>query len=390
MRAILIFGGLAALGAAMFFAPVEYRLRAGQAVTGFVQQLAPKSGAPGGKEARSPKQAGAGGGGAVSVETAEAKAAMASEDIEVIGDLQSDESVQITTEIAGRIAAISFEEGKAVEKGAILAKLDDALARAEVADAKARFDLAEANLGRAKALSRTGNVTEKAQDEAVSNFGVAQAALELGRVRLAKHDIVAPFGGIAGIRKVSPGAYVAVGTPIVNLEKIDILKVDFKAPEIYLGKIAAGQTVEVSVDAVPARSFTGEIYAIDPHVDVNGRALTIRARLRNADGVLRPGLFARIVIKGKAAREVVTVPESAIVPRAGETFVYRVEAGKAVETKVALGARGGGAVEITEGLLPKAVVVVAGQQKLRDGSAVEVVAAAAAPPPAAPAKRRRS
>lgn len=390
MRAILIFGGLAALGAAVMFASPEVRMWwAGQVVTGLAQKASPNAGAPGGKEARSRKQAGPGGG-AISVETAEAKAATASDDIQAIGDLQSDESVQITTEIAGRIAAISFKEGKAVEKGALLAKLDDALARAEVADAKARFDLAEANLGRAKALSRTGNVTEKAQDEAVSNFGVAQAALELGRVRLAKHDIIAPFGGTAGIRKVSPGAYVGIGTPIVNLEKIDVLKVDFKAPEVYLAKIAAGQTVEVTVDAVPGRSFTGEIYAIDPHVDVNGRALTIRARLPNTDGALRPGLFARIVIKGKAEREVVTVPESAIVPKGGETFVYRVEAGKAVETKVALGNRGDGAVEILEGLLPKAVVVVAGQQKLRNGAAVEVVESASAPPPSQPKARRRS
>ncbi len=392
MRAIVIFCLLLlAAAAAAVFAPAEYLARGGRAVTALIQEFTPRTGAPSGNgnEARSQKQAGPGGG-AVAVETAEAKAATASDDIQAIGDLHSDESAQITTEIAGRVAAFSFEEGKPVEKGAILAKLDDALARAEVADATARFGLAEANLGRAKALSRTGDVTGKAQDEAVANFGVAQATLELARVRLAKHAIAAPFGGIAGIRKVSPGAYIGAGTPIVNLEKIDVLKVDFKTPEVYLAKIASGQTVEVTVDALPGRSFTGAIYAIDPHVDVNGRALTIRARLPNADGALRPGLFARVVIKGQAAREVVTVPESAIVPRGGETFVYRVEDGKAVETKVALGNRGDGEVEITEGLLPKAVVVIAGQQKLRDGAAVDVVAAAFAPPRTAPAKGRRS
>ena len=115
----------------------------------------------------------------------------------------------------------------------------------------------------------------------------------------------------------------------MNLEKIDVLKVDFKLPELFLPSVNVGQTVDVIVDALPGRTFAGEIYAIDPQVDVNGRALQLRARLPNADFALRPGLFARVVVKGKQTREVVLVPESAIVPRGGETFVFRIENGKA-------------------------------------------------------------
>jgi len=165
----------------------------------------------------------------------------------------------------------------------------------------------------------------------------------------------------------------------VNLEKIDELKVDFKVPELRLSEIRVGQTVEVS-DALPNRKFAGTIYAIDPLVDANGRALQIRARLANGDRILRPGLFARITIKGRDEQNVVWVPESAINPRGGETFVYRVQDSKAVETKVRLGERKGGNVQI-EGLNADTTVVTAGHQRLRDGAAVEVVTSGS---PAAP------
>jgi membrane fusion protein (multidrug efflux system) len=204
------------------------------------------------------------------VEVATARVAKATQDIEAVGSLLSDESVEIASEIAGRVAEISFKEGQPVEEGATLVKLDDRLARAEVDDAKARFDLAAANNERAKALSQRGHVAGRAADEAVSNFETAQAALELARVRLSKHELKAPFSGVVGTRRVSPGAYLSAGAPIVNLEKIDTLKVDFKIPETFLGDVAVGQDIELTVDALTRRTFEGEIYAIDPQVDVNG------------------------------------------------------------------------------------------------------------------------
>lgn len=311
--------------------------------------------------------------GVIPVEAARARAAQTTTDIRGIGSLQSDESVQITSEIAGRIASFSFNEGDGVNAGDVLLKLDDALAQAELGDAQARFDLAQSNNDRAQQLSRTGNVTEKAIDEATAAFQIARSALELQKVRLSKHTIQAPFAGRVGIRKASPGAFVQVGTAIVNLEKIDVLKIDFKLPELFLASVGVGQTVDVEVDALPGKTFAGEIYAIDPQVDINGRALQIRARLTNPDLALRPGLFARVVVKGKQTRDVVLVPEAAIVPRGGETYVFRIEGGKAMESKVKLGERRGAEVEITEGVIANAQVVTAGQMKLRNGASVEVV-----------------
>jgi membrane fusion protein, multidrug efflux system len=323
------------------------------------------------------KGKGKGGGGAgVPVETAVSRAEKRTTDIPAVGNLRSDENVQIAPEVAGRIANIAFEEGEAVKQGDVLIRLDDALARAELAEAEARFNLAKANFDRAETLTKSRNIAERAYDEARANFETARAAVELARVRVDKHEIRAPFPGVVGIRMHSIGAFVSIGTTIVNLEKIDVLKVDFKVPEIFYSDVHVGQSIEVTADALPGRTFSAEIYAINPLVDVNGRALQVRARLANPELVLRPGLFARVSVKGKQAREVVLVPESALVPRGGETFVFRVEGGKAVESKINVGGRLAGEVEIIEGLDSGATIVVAGHQRLRDGIAVDVVTAA--------------
>jgi membrane fusion protein (multidrug efflux system) len=309
----------------------------------------------------------------VAVEATTAVSTSSTEDLRAIGTLQSDESVQISSEITGRITEIPLGEGSHVNAGDVMVRLDDALAVAELDDAQARYNLAQGNLGRANSLAKSGNVTERARDEASTNAETARAALELAKVRLAKHTIRAPFSGVAGIRKVSPGAYIAAGAPIVNLEKIDTLKIDFKLPELHLSQVKTGQAIEISVDALPGRTFPGTIYAIDPHLDVNGRALNIRARLENPELILRPGLFARVRVKGQVKRNVLVVPESAIVPRGEEKIVFRVENGQALEAKVTLGSRNNGLVEILEGLAVDATVVTAGQQKLKDGSQVEIV-----------------
>jgi len=309
----------------------------------------------------------------IPVETIVARAVRSAPSIRAVGSLQSDETVMIAPEVAGRLSQIAFREGEAVKAGDVLIRLDDALARGELAESEAAYNLAKANHERANALAKTGNVTERSRDEAIAAFESAKAAVELARVRLDKHSLRAPFDGVVGLRKASVGAYITIGAPLVNLEKIDALKVDFKVPERFLGDVSINQSIEVVLDALPNRKFTGTIYAIDPMVDVNGRALQIRARLENPNRLLRPGLFARITIQEPEEQTVLLIPESAIIPRGSDSFVYRVENGRAIESKVKLGERKAGQVEIIDGLAPEATVVTAGQQRLRDGAAVEVV-----------------
>lgn len=324
------------------------------------------------------------------VEVAHVRIGTASNDIRAIGSLQSDESVQIAPEIAGRISEIVFKEGASVKKGDVLVKLDDALAAADVADANARLALADANNDRASALSRTGNVTGRGRDEAIANFETAKAAAGLAKTRLDKHVLLAPFDGIVGVRNISVGAFVNTGTSLTNLEKIDFLKVDFKVPELYLDAVKVGQNIILTVDAVPNAEFKATIYAINPMLDVNGRALEIRARLDNSETRLRPGLFARILIKGLREREALMVPEAAVQSRSGDTFVFVVDDAKAMERRVTLGQRANAEVEIVSGIDAKSLIVTAGQQKLRNGTAVEVVTPASDATPSLPSSQAPS
>lgn len=315
----------------------------------------------------------------IPVEVAKARQVQVTTDIRSIGSLQSDESVQVASEVAGRIQEIRFKEGEHVKSGDVLVKLDDALVTASQAEMEARLQLANSNYDRAQRLQQSGSGTARSLDEAVAERNTSTALLNLQRVQLSKHTITAPFDGVVGLRSVSNGAYIGVGTALVNLEKIDTLKVDFKVPEIHLGSIAVGQSVDIAVDALPGRTFTATVYALDPMVDVNGRALSVRARLPNTDLTLRPGLFVRVIVKGLDTRSAVFVPESAIVPRGQERLVWAITDGKAVETKVKLGQRLAGEVEVLGGIAPDASVVTAGQGRLRANAPVEIVGTPPAP-----------
>lgn len=308
----------------------------------------------------------------VPVEVARATEISTTSDIVAIGSLESDESIRLAPEVAGRIAAINFQEGQAVKAGDVLVRLDEALAKASEEEMKVRLDLANANYERARRMTASGTGTTRDLDAALAERNTAETLLNSQRVQLAKLTLAAPFDGVVGLRDVSVGSYVGVGTALVNLEKIDVLKVSFKVPERNLRDIRVGQRVELSVDAFPGRTFEGEIYAIDPMLDVNGRALNVRARLPNDELTLRPGLFARIVAKGLDERKAVSVPESAIVARGQERLVWTVVDGKAREAKVKVAARTVGSVEV-EGVEAGATVVTAGQSRLREGAEVNIV-----------------
>jgi membrane fusion protein (multidrug efflux system) len=335
------------------------------------QQAAEK--AEGGQRGERPRSGERGAGRAVPIEVAVARRATATDDLWAVGSLRSDESVKVSSEVTGRIAEIIFREGDSVKQGQVLVKLDEALVGAEVADAKARLELAQSNFDRAQSLSRSGSGTERAFDEATSALGTARAALQLAETRLTKLSITAPFDGRVGLRDVSVGAYVTPGAPIVNLEKIDQLKLDFRLPETVLSSVSVGQDVAIRVDAFRDKTFPGEVYAIDPQVDVNGRSLRIRARMPNPDLVLRPGLFARVLIKGLEEREVVKVPESAVVPSGEDKLVFSIIGGKAKENKVTTGRRRAGEVEVLTGIEDGTQVVISGQGRLRDGAPVEII-----------------
>jgi membrane fusion protein (multidrug efflux system) len=311
---------------------------------------------------------------AVPVETAVAEAGRAATLVRATGTLLASDAVVVQPEISGRVTAVLFEQGQAVRADEPLIRLDPATLEAELAKAEAALTLARENFNRSESLSRRGATAAQALDEARAALRTAEAEVALARQRLDDTDIRAPFDGVVGLKQLSVGRYVEPGDELVALERIDPLYLDFRLSERWLTKLVPGDIVAVTLDALPGHSFTGTIAALDPKVDVNGRAVQLRATVPNPDRSLRPGLFARIAVELDARPDAVLVPEAAVVLQEAGPIVYRVVDGKAALTPVATGVRRDGRVEITRGLATGDRVVVNGHVRLRDQVQVEVVA----------------
>jgi membrane fusion protein (multidrug efflux system) len=308
----------------------------------------------------------------VPVEVARIERATVNEEVEALGTLAADESVVIAPETAGRVVDLGFKEGERVQKGQQLVRLDTAILDAEHKQLQVDLNLARDTYERNRALVQRGVGTQVALDEATAKLNTAEARIQLVRARIAQSTILSPFDGVVGLRSVSVGDFVPVGKQLITVTNIDPIKVDFRVPEIFLTQVKLGQTINLKVDAVPGREFQGKIFAVDPVVDVNGRAIRLRATVPNADLVLKPGLFARITIVVDRRENAMLIPESAVVPDGIGKIVYIVENGKAKRVAVELGKRLPGKVEVVKGLTPQMQVVSSGQMRLRDGSAVSI------------------
>ncbi len=308
----------------------------------------------------------------VPVEVTKIERATVNEEVEALGTLAADESVVIAPEIAGRVIALGFKEGERVAKGQLLVKLDTAILDAELKQFQADLSLAKDTFQRNQSLVQRGAGTQVALEQATAQLASNEAKVQLSQAKLAQSAMMAPFQGVVGLRSVSVGDYVSVGKQLITLTNIDPIKVDFRVPEIFLSQVKLGQTISLKIDAVPGRDFQGRIFAVDPVVDVNGRAIRLRATVPNADLVLKPGLFARITIVVDRRENAMLIPESAVVPDGIGKIVYIVENGKAKRLAVEIGKRLPGKVEIVKGLTPQMVVVSSGQMRLRDGATVSI------------------
>jgi membrane fusion protein (multidrug efflux system) len=375
VTAVALIGLLAVGGAAYYLNQRTPSVVAGSAAG---KSEPPKDAAD--KSSASAKGPTKGPGGPAPVEVVELKPVRVLEAITAVGSLRSNESVVLRPEVSGRIAAIGFRDGQAVRRGQLLVGLDATLNEAEVAQARAEFDLANSNLKRTEDLASKNFVSSSAQDQAASNVQVAEAKLKLAEARLAKMRIIAPFDGVVGIRNVSIGDYVKDGAELVNVEDIRTLKVDFRLPERYFTQLKAGLPVEVSADALPGMRYVGNVDAINPRVEASGRSLEVRAKLNNSDGQLRPGMFARVRVLLGDRPNALMVPEEAVVPLGDDFFVYTVADGKARRVRVKLGVRREAQVELLEGVRAGEQVVTAGIRVQRDGQPVRVVSAAQALP----------
>ncbi len=306
-----------------------------------------------------------------------------------VGSLRSRQGVVLRPEVAGRVKAILFVDGQRVGKGQLLVQLDDQLQSAQLAQARAEMAIAQANHKRNQELVAQNFISQRSLDESAAALEVARAKHELAAATLQRLKIVAPFDGVAGLRQVNVGDYLKDGADIVNVEDIDAVLVDFRLPERLQSKIRAGQTAQLSIDALPGRPVTALVQAVDPLIDANGRSVGVRGCIDNRQRQLRPGMFARVTTVFGVNDQALVVPEEAIVPQGGRAFVVKLvpgeQPGSLVSQRVAVktGVRQPGKVEIVEGLSAEDTVVTAGHQRLqKDGSPVRVIDLAARGPAA--------
>ncbi len=304
-----------------------------------------------------------------------------SNEVTAVGSLLAEESVVIRPEIDGRLLELHFQEGQSVGRGAKLVTLDASEVQAQLAAANAQVRTDEQRLERTKELLDQKFISQDAYDVAKNNYQRSVAVKEEIQARLDKTVIRAPFPGVVGLRQVSPGAYLKKGDDIARLENIASIKLDFRVPEVYASQVKVGQAVAIRLDAFPAEAFTGRIFAMEPMVDERTRTMLLRARVNNQGFKLKPGMFVRVALTLETRQNAILVPEPAIWPQGQESYVYRVVDDKALLTKIEIGQRRPGEVEVVAGLSPGDVVITEGQMKMKDGAPVMVLPNA--PPPTA-------
>lgn len=314
--------------------------------------------------------------------------------IRSVGSLEADQRVTMSAEAAGVVSDILFTEGRPVTRGQVLLRLDrrklDAereAARAAVARARREAENLERQVERNRELLEGGAISEQAFDDletawesARSRLEEAEAQLALARSRREDATVRAPFAGRVGAREVDVGTYVAPGDPLFVVVDDDPLQIEFAVPERHLSRLAEGRSVELSVSSLPERTFRGAVTYVSPFVDPQNRTVTLKAEIPNAEEELRAGQFANVTLELETRPSAVVVPEEAIVPVGGQRIVFLVREGRAVRRAVEIGERGRGVVEVAEGVAAGDTVVVAGQQRIGDGSPVSPTLRATEPP----------
>lgn len=329
--------------------------------------------------------AGAAGAGAAparppAVEVAKVETVTLVDETQAVGSLRSRQGVMLRPEVGGRVKQIFFNDGQRVRKGQLMVQFEDQLQQAQLAQAKAELSIAQANHQRNQDLVAQNFISKRSVDESGAAMEVSQAKLALADATLQRLKVLAPFDGITGLKQINVGDYLKDGADMVNVEDMDAVLLDFRLPERFMAKIRAGQKAQLTVDALPGRAFTAIVQAVDPLIEANGRSVGVRGCIDNRQQQLSPGMFARVNAVLGVREKAMVIPEEAIIPQGGRSFVVKLVAGDKpdswVSERVAVktGLRQPGKVEILEGLAAGDTVVTAGHQRLqKDGTAVRVV-----------------
>jgi membrane fusion protein, multidrug efflux system len=299
-----------------------------------------------------------------------------------VGTLNAVQGVTVAAELAGKVVKIAFEPGTAVKKGALLLKQDTTSEEAQLPGALAQVTLMRANLKRADELAAEGIISRADHDTAVANAGQAQAQADNIRATIAKKTIRAPFSGRLGIRQANLGQILAEGNPVVTLQSLDPIFVDFTLPQQQFSQVHLGLPVKVTGDALEGETIQGRITAISPQVDADTRNIKVEATLSNRSEKLRPGMFVNVAVGLPVRKQVLTLPATAVLyaPYGDSVFIVEEKkdakggkGGLALRQQfVRLGEKKGDFVAVTSGIKDADTVVSTGVFKLRNGQAVVV------------------
>lgn len=296
----------------------------------------------------------------------------------VIGSAEADEAVDITPAVAETIEKIYFREGEEVKEGEILVSMSQAAEIAQREQARIHLANERRELARLKGLRESRSVSQTDYDRQETNTKLAELQLDEVETRIADRTIRAPFDGVVGLRELSPGAFVTPGQRITTLDKINPIKVDFRIPSVFVGKLAVGARIE----AKPAGSdagFDGTVVAVSSRITAESRTFEAVADLPNPEGKLHPGMLMRVTLFGRKI-PALKVPEPAILQIGTRHYVFRVTAENTVsQTLVELVGREPGWVYITNGLGAGDQVVAEGTHRLRDGQPIAMKQEARAP-----------
>jgi membrane fusion protein (multidrug efflux system) len=301
--------------------------------------------------------------------------------LDAVGSVAPVQGVLLSADLAGVVDKINFRSGAHVAAGQVLVTLDARQERAQLASAEARLDLAKVNLDRARSLFDTRAIAQSDLDLAMANFKTAEAAVAEAQASIDRKTIRAPFAGTTGIRQVNLGQYVNSGDPVVPLQAMDAVYIDFTVPQQSLSAIRVGAPVQATVEGSARGVYQGRITAIDPVVSDATRNVNVQATFPNPSGQLRPGMFASVRATVGRGEPTIALPTSAINYAPYGNSVFIVEDMKGPDGKpykgvrqqfVKLGRSQGDQVAILDGVKPGQEVASSGVFKLRPGAAVLV------------------
>jgi len=293
-----------------------------------------------------------------------------------VGTLNAVQGVTVAAELPGKVVNIAFDAGSAVRKGDVLIRQDTSSEEAQLPGALAQVNLTRLNLERSEQLLAKGMIARVDRDNAVANAEQALAQADNIRATISKKTIRAPFGGHLGIRQVNLGQLLREGDPIVTLQSLDPIYVDFTLPQQQLSMVKPGLSVRVTSDALQGETIEGRVTAINPQVDVDTRNIKVEATVNNQGLKLRPGMFVNVAVGLSARQAVLAIPATAVLyaPYGDSVFVIEeAKGGKTLRQQfVRLGEKRGDFVAVASGLKEGEAIVSTGVFKLRNGQSVVI------------------